>query len=164
MSALNKYGELEEGNCPKCGKPIKPDWKACPSCGHSFDRKTVTESHNQNAAQARTLLKQLQTAVNEYSALEARRGLAEEAVNQIYGLKGEEWLDELGRIEQKFDASSKRILELIERCKCLCRDLEINLGMSVRESAELEGKCELLKWSKQGVQSRLDYYRAKILN
>jgi hypothetical protein len=33
MGNLNKYGELDDSNCPKCGSPIKPNWKACPECG-----------------------------------------------------------------------------------------------------------------------------------
>ncbi len=33
MTRLNKNAELEEGNCPECGKPVKPDWMACPNCG-----------------------------------------------------------------------------------------------------------------------------------
>jgi hypothetical protein len=33
MAELDKYGELKESRCPKCGGPIKPKWVACPSCG-----------------------------------------------------------------------------------------------------------------------------------
>jgi len=37
MSALNKYGEIEEGGCAHCGSPIKPDWVACPECGELLE-------------------------------------------------------------------------------------------------------------------------------
>lgn len=33
MSKLNKYGEIEDTECPQCGNPTKPTWKACPECG-----------------------------------------------------------------------------------------------------------------------------------
>ncbi len=37
MSNLNKYGEIEDGGCPHCGNPIKPDWVACPECGELLE-------------------------------------------------------------------------------------------------------------------------------
>jgi hypothetical protein len=37
MSALNKYGEIEDGGCRHCGNPIKPDWVACPECGELLE-------------------------------------------------------------------------------------------------------------------------------
>jgi hypothetical protein len=37
MARLNKYGELEESTCPKCGDPIKPEWVACLACGASLE-------------------------------------------------------------------------------------------------------------------------------
>ena len=39
MNALNERGEMDgnpSGKCPKCGKPIEPEWKSCPDCGHRF--------------------------------------------------------------------------------------------------------------------------------
>ena len=33
MSSTNKYGELSDAACPKCGDPVKPKWVACPGCG-----------------------------------------------------------------------------------------------------------------------------------
>ena len=46
MTQTNKYGELEDGVCPKCGDPIKPKWVACPGCGvalPSIDAKSADE-------------------------------------------------------------------------------------------------------------------------
>lgn len=33
MDHLNKYGEIEDSGCPKCGEAVKPEWVACPACG-----------------------------------------------------------------------------------------------------------------------------------
>ena len=30
---LNKYGELEENGCARCGYPLRESWVACPECG-----------------------------------------------------------------------------------------------------------------------------------
>jgi len=51
MSNLNKYGELEGDRCPDCGKPIKPGWKACPECGHSFSVQRAPKRPAQSSAQ-----------------------------------------------------------------------------------------------------------------
>lgn len=38
MVDLNKYGEIEGGNCSNCGQAIKPKWVACPDCGNPLKK------------------------------------------------------------------------------------------------------------------------------
>ena len=42
MVNINKFGELEDSLCPKCGDPIKPEWKACPQCATRLSKKSLS--------------------------------------------------------------------------------------------------------------------------
>jgi hypothetical protein len=33
VSKLNKFGELKDISCSKCGYAVKAEWVACPACG-----------------------------------------------------------------------------------------------------------------------------------
>lgn len=39
MANLNKYGEIEDSVCTKCGEQIKPEWKVCPICATHLSRE-----------------------------------------------------------------------------------------------------------------------------
>lgn len=50
---LNKYGEIDETECPGCGSPVKSTWVACPECGEPLfsNKKKKDDDHAGNTFQ-----------------------------------------------------------------------------------------------------------------
>lgn len=42
MENLNKYGEINDCGCPRCGNAIKPEWKVCPNCAERLVSESVS--------------------------------------------------------------------------------------------------------------------------
>jgi len=96
MSALNKYGEIEEGGCAHCGSPIKPDWVACPECGE------LLESPKSEPTVVRELEKKgVQTVSRQ---INSRPTLSEDLRCRVLADYHE--LSDLKRFRQRFSAIS----------------------------------------------------------